>query len=110
MKYLLLFTLVMGGCNSIIIYPKGGYPYPKQIAPLDLNQYYYPIKDVVSKRDSLPESYAYIFFQAYDEPNISLKPQPIETFRLSYGEPLAGETIITITEKRNRNKKRKGGA
>lgn len=99
MKYLLpVLPVLLMGCNSAITYPEGGYPYPKQIAPLDLNQYHYPIKDVVSKRDSFRNSYNYLFYQPFDEPNISLKPQQNEIFRLTYFEPLGMNKIITISK------------
>lgn len=94
MKFLALFFLiVLIACNTGIKYPDGGYDYPKHVADKDTNFYYYPIKDKEPRNDSFLDARSYTFFRPFNEPNLSIKPQPIETFRLTYST-VFGEAII----------------
>jgi hypothetical protein len=79
-----LFLIACISCKTEIKYPAGGYDYPKNIAAKDSNLYFYPIKDVESKRDAFRDYYAYLFYQPFDEPNLSIKPQEKETIRFTY--------------------------
>lgn len=92
----LLFT----GCQSQpgIQYPPGGYDYPVAVSGRDSNFYYYPIRNKFSRRDSFGNSFDYIIYQGVNELNMSLKPLPVETFRLSYGTAFHNYAFITLTK------------
>jgi hypothetical protein len=86
-------------CHPSIRYPPGGYAYPLQVAARDTNYYYYLIKSKISRRDSMDYAFAYLTFQAFDEPNLSLKPVHEDIFRLTYSEALhRSPIIITLTQ------------
>ncbi len=99
MKYYLpiLFVLLVG-CNSNIKYSDGGFDYPKNITDKDSNFYYYQLKNIESPKDAFRGYYTYLFYQAFDEPNLSIKPQERETFRLSYSATSRKSIIIILTE------------
>ena len=60
--------------------------------------YFYPVRNILSRRDSIRNALVYMSFRALDEPNISLRPMPADIFRLTYDEALSRDiTIITIT-------------
>lgn len=77
-------------------YPPGGYDYPKQVAARDTDFYFYPIRNLVSRRDSMRDAMVYESFRAFDEPNLSLRPMSTDIFRLTYGEALNRDIIIII--------------
>jgi hypothetical protein len=93
--YTILFLLA---CHSSIKYPPGGYDYPEVVADKDTNFYYYPVKNILSRRDSFYDSYMHLFFRAVDEPNISLKPLPVTVFRFLFNSYPKGNHTITLTE------------
>ena len=96
--YLILLTnILFVSCETKISYPKGGFDYPAHIAPKDTNFYYYQLKKIEPIKDQFQDSYEYLFFKAFDEPNLSIKPQPTETFRLTCGAALGESTIIIVT-------------
>jgi hypothetical protein len=85
MKLLLSFYLItILACNQGIDYPAGGYNYPAIINSKDSNFYYYPLKNNLSRKDSFLYGGERLFFQAFDEPNLSLRPLVKEEFRLAY--------------------------
>ena len=82
-----------------VIYPDGGYEYPKKVEDLDTNNYFYPVRDVMSTKDSFFFAmYSRYWGQVYNEPNLSIKPLENEVFRLNYGGFKDGEYVITLTE------------
>lgn len=85
-------------CNDSIKYPYGGYDYPKHVADKDTNFYYYPVKDIMPKLDSLRYSVAYLNLKQFNEPNLSLRYLNQDIFRLQYSAPLGGFYIITVTK------------
>ena len=95
-----LLIIFLWSCNPSIQYPEGGYNYPAMMSASDTNFYFYPIKDLISRRDSFIISYGHLFYQRFDEPNISLRPLPEETFRFTYEEVFGNTVIITITPNR----------
>lgn len=92
-----ILCLLLVACDSSIKYPEGGYDYPKHVADKDTNFYYYPLKDIMPKKDSLLYTSTYLLFKEFDEPNLSLRPFGYDVFRLQYGESLGGYYIITVT-------------
>ena len=82
--YLLLFILlfVIVSCNDEIVYPEGGYNYPKHVKDKDTTFYCYPLKDIKSSADSLESANTYYFLEVFDEYNLSLKSRKNPTFRL----------------------------
>ncbi|MEO8712448.1 MAG: hypothetical protein ABI405_10015, partial [Parafilimonas sp.] len=90
-------TLLVSACNNSIKYPEGGYDYPKHIADKDTNFYYYSLKDSFSRKDSVWDTNVYFFFQAFNEPNISLQPLGYDEFRLYYDAALGYTYFITVT-------------
>jgi len=97
-KWLFFLTyILLSGCSTKTNYPKGGFDYPTNVADEDTNFYYYQLKNIESKKDQFQDSYEYLFFKPFDEPNLSIKPQPAETFRLTCGSALGESTIIVIT-------------
>lgn len=78
--------------------PEGGFDYPETIASNDTNFYYYQLKNIESKLDVFRDSYLHLFYKPFNEPNLSIKPQEKETFRLTYSEAGGGSVIISLTE------------
>ncbi|HEV3249853.1 MAG TPA: hypothetical protein VGZ71_02820 [Puia sp.] len=98
-KYFLFALIIFfAGCETKIKYPDGGFDYPKNVAVRDTNFYYYPLKNIESKREVFQDTYAYLFYRPFDEPNLSIKPQPNETFRLTYSTAFGNSVIITLTK------------
>ena len=93
----LLSFLVFISCSSDeeIVYPEGGYEYPKYVEDKDTTFYCYPLKDIKSTRDSFESAYIYHFFKKFDEANLSLKPQKESTFRLIYGSDTSAIIILS---------------
>jgi len=95
--YLPLFisSLAIISCNDDeIIYPDGGYDYPKYVEVKDTTFYFYPLKDILSTKDSFETANSYSFLQGFNENNLSLRPNEKPIFRLTYnGAPPA---IITL--------------
>lgn len=98
-RYLIpLFILFIVCCREYPTYPHGGYDYPKSIPAKDTNLYYHQLKGLVPIEEEFYDSYAYLFYQAYNEPNLSIRPQPKETFRLTYTTAFHDAVIIVFNE------------
>lgn len=99
-NYIILFILWLSACNSgdDIIFPDGGYNYPAQVANKDTMFYKYPIRDSLSRRDSMYESSSYLLYQAFDEPNLSIRPLKDVVFRLTYVPWMEPQIIITLSK------------
>jgi hypothetical protein len=91
-------TFLFLKCQTPFKYPEGGYGYPGNVSNSDTSFYYYPLKDIEPKTAAFYDSYAYLFYQPFDEPNLSIKPQPKEIFRLSFNAALGKSVIITFAE------------
>jgi hypothetical protein len=89
--------ITLAGCQPAIKYPPGGYSYPEHLLDRDTNFYLYPIKDLEPRRDSFVDANGYDFYQSAHEPNLSIRPQPVPTFRLTYSVPLGTDYIISLT-------------
>ncbi len=89
------------GCsyNDEINYPKGGYDYPGEIGVNDSNDYYCPLRRVLSKKDSFYFSRSYQFLRAIEEENLSLKPMQKDIFRFVYEQWKGPTIIITLNSK-----------
>ena len=101
MKIFLSFFVTLGifaSCLSKPKYPPGGYDYPdEQKAVIDTNNYFFPIRDIISTSDSF--NYVYYgryWHQAYSEPNLSIKPFREDIFRLTFQSAFHDAAIITL--------------
>jgi hypothetical protein len=98
-KYLLLLTTIyFVSCQTQPHYPDGGFNYPDHVADSDTILYYYQLKDFQSERDNFRARYYYLFYRAFNEPNLSLRPQPKETFRLTYQTAFGDAVIVAFNE------------
>jgi len=86
----------MYGCDTGIKYPKGGYEYPKNVSVNDTNLYYYPIKDIESKKYAFGDYYSYLLYESFEEPNLSIKPFAQDVFRLTYSNAFGDHVIIIL--------------
>lgn len=82
-----------------ISFPEGGFPYPRQNEITDENFFQYPVKNIISTRDSFWRSYYDpYFFNSFHEPNLSLRPPEETTFRFSFVGALGYEAVLTMTQ------------
>jgi hypothetical protein len=95
--HIVFFALTAAaGCRQAERFPPGGYPYPEKVADKDTNFYYYPVRNMESRRDSFRDALSYRFYRAFDEPNISLRPQPEPVFRFVYSGVFGPSVIIVL--------------
>ena len=67
----------------------------KYVEAKDTTFYFYPLKDILSTKDSFETENSYSFLQGFNEYNLSLRPNDKPLFRLTYyGDPTA---IITLS-------------
>jgi hypothetical protein len=95
---ILLFSVFIIYCREYPTYPHGGYEYPKNIADSDINLYFHQLTGLTPERETFNDSYIYLFFRAFNEPNLSIRPQPKETFRLTYETAFQEYVIIVFNE------------
>lgn len=94
-----LFSVLSCKTHKVNIdYPKGGYDFPVSVDTSFSNYYYYPIKDLESRRDSFWDGVMYKFYHAFNEPNLSLKPAEKPVFRFEYSGWRQKPVIILLTE------------
>jgi hypothetical protein len=99
MKYYLgILFIFFAGCKTGIKYPDGGFDYPSHIVDKDTNFYFYQLKEIEPRKDAFQDSYAHFSYQQFDEPNLSIKPRPKDTFRLTFSTAFGATTIISVTE------------
>lgn len=99
MKYILPIVFIfLLGCDKLMYRPSGGLKYPEHILDKDTNFYHYQIRDSLTKLWAFRDSYQYLFYRPFNEPNLSIRPLEKETYRLSYGSVLGGDIIISINE------------
>lgn len=110
MKYFILFTaLFIISCHDYPKYPNGGYDYPKDFPASDTNLYYQQLQGLIPEREAFYDTYAYLFYSAFNEPNLSIRPQRKETFRLTFRTAFFDDVIITFNEDSLTVKKRING-
>lgn len=98
-RYLiLLLSLFIISCHQYPQYPEGGYLYPKNMAAKDTIYYTYQLRDSMKPLEKWRDDYVYIFYKAFNEPNLSIHPQPKETFRFVYGDAFGNSTIIVFNK------------
>lgn len=98
MRILLIFIFFLFSCRLYPIFPNGGYEFPVLSENVDTNYYYYPIKDIVSKKDSFRISEYHLYYRPFNEPNISIKPLKTPVFRLVYSSAFGNSIIFVISE------------
>jgi len=86
-------------CKSPAVsrFPNGGYGYPSSISKADSTFYFVPLKNKLSKRDSILYAYAYLLYQGFDEPNLSLRYAGQDIIRLAYMGAFENSLIIKLT-------------
>lgn len=94
----LLFSLFIVCCREYPKYPEGGFAYPENITGSDTNFYTYQLRDSMKPMEKWRDDYSYIFYRAFNEPNLSIKPQPKETFRFFYGDAFGNSIIIVFNK------------
>jgi hypothetical protein len=94
----IVFLLLLYGCDSKVKYPDGGYEYPKNVSVKDSNLYFYPIKDVESKKYAFGDYYSYLLYQWFEEPNLSIKPFAYDIFRITYEDAFGDRKIIILRD------------
>ena len=88
-RFVLLFCgFAVTSCHSRLSYPKGGYPYPNDLAGKDTQLYRYAIRNIESRQDSMYDALGYANWKSIGEPNLSLRPMPDDVFRFTYSEAL----------------------
>lgn len=100
-KLFYIMLCFFSACHSVdeIVFPEGGYAYPVNVKASDTLFYRYPLKDSLTRRDSMWEATSYFFYQPYKEPNLSIHPMDESIFRFVYASWLNPEIIITLTKK-----------
>jgi hypothetical protein len=95
----LVLSVAWAGCDNdvAINYPPGGYAYPSPKDSVDTNFYYWPLRNVFSRRDSFRISSAYLIHNVFDELNISIKPAKKDIFRFEFFGFKHKPVIITFT-------------
>ena len=88
--------------STNISFPDGGYKYLPLVSSKDSSNYKYPLKEIISRRDSFNYSlWEDYFYKSFKEPNLSLSaPQkPVFRFVFSFGYS-ALTTIVSLYEDR----------
>jgi hypothetical protein len=87
------------GCNSNKSenFPQGGYNYSESISKNDSTFYFIPLKIKLSRRDSILYANGFRLYQAFDEPNLSIRYLYSDIFRLVYSPGLYNPFIIKLT-------------
>jgi hypothetical protein len=93
-----IVLVVIFSCNAELKFPDGGFEYPKSLSGKDTNFYFYQLKNIEPPKDAFYDTYAHLFYRPFDEPNLSIKPQPNETFRLRYSPALSESIIVILTK------------
>lgn len=97
-------NLLIGACcvfigsSSESSIPEGSFGYPKRISNSDTNQYFWPIKDSLNKRDAFHNAYLYLIYRPFGESNLSIAPAVKEIYRLTYFQTFEDIIIISLTE------------
>lgn len=78
----------------------GGYPYPEKTDSTANRYYSYPLREKSSRKDSFRHAFDYLYFEAFNEPNLSIKPMPKEMFRLYFQGFKSLPVCITLSEQK----------
>lgn len=95
---LLLISFFITSCHEHPQYPSGGYPYPKNISPKDTIYYSFQLRDSMKPLEKWRDDYSFMFYNVFNEPNLSIHPLPKETFRFLYGDAFGNSVIIVFNK------------
>ncbi|MES1221243.1 MAG: hypothetical protein ABUT20_37425 [Bacteroidota bacterium] len=96
---ILLCSCSYFGKREAVNFPEGGYAYPSVVTSKDSAFFWYPVKDLISKQDSILLVYSgRNLYESFNEPNLSLRPGKEITFRLISGGPPSIVIIVTESE------------
>jgi hypothetical protein len=79
-----------------VSFPNYGFDFPKTVSSHDSNEFYYPLKKISSRRDSILNYQSHYLFNAYDEENLSISPTAVPTIRFTYAA-MCYPVIIKLT-------------
>lgn len=96
--YLAIIFFSVYSCKPAVDYPLKGYPYPVFLSAVDTANFIFPLKDSLSTRDSLESTDYRLLFTAFDEPNLSIRPQPKPVYRMLYSSVMERSVVLTLTE------------
>lgn len=98
-KYaILIFSTFIVCCGEYPKYPEGGHLYPENISGKDTNYFSYQLRDSMKPLYKWRDDYSYMFYRAFNEPNLSIHPQPKETFRFVYSDAFGNSIIIVFNK------------
>ena len=103
-SFLLFAITFLIGCTHTekkidISYPKGGYDYPNPTEVTDTSFLVYPVKNLLTPRDSFRQAYyGYYWAKAFNEQNLSIKYQGSDVFRFELRSVFGKDIIITLTQ------------
>jgi hypothetical protein len=97
--FIITIVFAIAGCKSSITFPDAGYTYLTKINPEDSNFYLLPLKDSIPSIDSFDlVTGTKEFFDAFNEPNLSLAPLASPIFRFVYESFGEYPVILVLTK------------
>lgn len=93
-----LLSVYVLSCNSSDKSLDGGYSYPKNISLKDTILYFYPLKNIETKKRAFGDYYIHRFYERFQEPNLSLRAFKKATYRLTYSDAFGDNVIIVLSD------------
>lgn len=95
--FFIITVLLAISCHEAndVSFPNYGFDFPKSVSSHDSNEFYYPLKDIFSSRDSILSYEVHYLYNAYDEENLSIGPAEVPTIRFIY-EAMSYPVIIKL--------------
>lgn len=98
-KYLTILLLSICSCKANVDIALKGYSYPESLSPIDSDNFIFPLRDSLSRKDSLEYTEFYrMAFTEFTEPNLSIRPQLKPVYRMLYTSNMDRSVVITMTE------------
>jgi len=91
--FISLFAII--SCeDDEIVYPPGGFTYPKKTSVIDSNFYFLPINEAISRRDSTILAFYKSLFNGFNEENLSTSAPQEDVFRFIYEGSMVNDYVI----------------
>lgn len=102
LSFLFLLSACQNNKSTDIPIPEGGYDFPNTVRNKDTLLYFYPIKDILSTKDSFNlATYFEFLSKSFNEPNLSLTPAKKLVYRLIYQPDFSRyRAILTIQDRK----------
>jgi hypothetical protein len=96
--FFIITVLLTISCHEAndVSFPNYGFDFPKNVSSHDSNEFYYPLKDILSRRDSILNYEFHYLYNAYNEDNLSIRPAEVPTIRFTYAA-MSYPVIIKLT-------------